>query len=132
MKKCFSNIWNEGFVKNTFKLDGKNSYGFYQPESSFLLPGMKHLLKNTFRLYGNRASSSKKIGNSFCQHQNIFLSKSILHNFDHGFNSRKIAPNKSILFPLDRKQISTSLNERFIEKYICLLDVKVTFSGSNV
>ena len=33
-------------------------------------------------------------------------------------NIRKKALNKSIVFPLDRKQVSTSSNEEFDEKYV--------------
>ena len=33
-------------------------------------------------------------------------------------NSRKKAPKKSILFPLDRKLVSTGRDEGFVEKYV--------------
>ena len=46
-------------------------------------------------------------------------------------NSRKKAPNKSTLFLLDIKYVSTSRNEGFVENMFSL-DVKVTFSGNNV
>ena len=39
-------------------------------------------------------------------------------------NSRKKASNRSMLFPLDRKLVSTRWNERFVEKYVSL-DIKV-------
>ena len=46
-------------------------------------------------------------------------------------NSRKKASNRSMLFPLDRKLVSTRWNERFVEKYVSL-DIKVNFGNSNV
>ena len=57
-------------------------------------------------------------------------------------SSRKKAPNKTILFPLDRKQVFTCRNEGFTAKYVftdafadvkyAFADVKVTFDGSNI
>ena len=46
-------------------------------------------------------------------------------------NSRKNASNKSMLFPVGRKLVSTSWNEGFVEKYVSL-DVKVNFGSSDV
>ena len=35
-------------------------YGLYWPENPFPQPGMNHLLKNMFPLYGKTTSSGKK------------------------------------------------------------------------
>ena len=90
--------------------------GLYLPENTFPLPGMTHSLKNTFLRFGKTASSGKKINeNGFHQQENVFLLKLVLPNFNNGSqHQEKNALNKSILFPLDRKQVSTSLNEELV------------------
>ena len=69
-------------------------------KNQFPLHRMKHSLKKTLPLFINSASSGKKIKeNSFQYQENVF---------ENWFaplvsNSREKAPNKKILFPLDRK-----------------------------
>ena len=41
-------------LKNTFSLDEKKAYSFYQPENPFPPPGMKRSLINTFPLAGKK------------------------------------------------------------------------------
>ena len=52
-------------LKKYVSLDGKKAHGLYYPENSFSLPGITHLLKNTFPRYGKTASSGKKIKYGF-------------------------------------------------------------------
>ena len=80
---------------------------------------MKHSLKNTFPLYGKTASSGKQ-KNGFHQQEKFFRLKLIPPNFNHGFQQQKNAANKSRLFPLDRKYVSTRRNEGFVEKYVLI------------
>ena len=74
--------------------------GSYWPENQFPLHRMKHSLKNTLPLFINSASSGKKIKeNSFQDQENVFENCFPLLVS----SSREKAPNKKILFPLDRK-----------------------------
>ena len=64
-------------------------HGLYWPENPFPQPGMEHLLKNMFPLYGKTTSSGKKVENGFHEQENIFLLKLISPNFNHGFQQQK-------------------------------------------
>ena len=75
---------------------------------------MKHSSINTFPLAGKKR-----------------IVKLIPHNFNHGFQQQKKAPNKSTLFLLDIKYVSTGRKEGFVENMFSI-DVKITFSGNNV
>ena len=54
------------------------------------------------------------------QQEKFFQLKLIPPNFNHGFQQQKNAANKSRLFPLDRKYVSTRRNEGFVEKYVLI------------
>ena len=108
----------------------KRAYGLYLPENPFPLPGMKHSLKNTFSLYGETASSSKKIGNGFHQQENIFLLKLIHPNSNHGFQQQKKSlRTKAYCFHQTEIKFLPAKDSL---KNMFSLDVKVTFGGSNV
>ena len=60
--------------------------GFYLPENTFPLTGMKYSLKNVFPRYRKTASYGKKIkGNGFHLQENVFLLKLVSPNFNNGF-----------------------------------------------
>ena len=94
----------------------------YYLENPFPLPGIKHLLKNTFPLYGKIASSGKKIEESgFHQQENIFLLKLVPPNFKNIFQQ----PKKSSEYKFPFVGMNDSLENMFS------LDEKFTFGGSN-
>ena len=64
--------------------------GQYEPEIPFPLPGIKHLLKNTFPLYEKTASSGKEIKeDGLHQEGNCSFNKLVLPNFNNGLQQLK-------------------------------------------
>ena len=88
--KCFSNSWNEGYVKKYHSIRQEKSLWFVLARKSISTTQNEAFVENTFPLYGKTVSSSgKKIENGFHQQENVFLLKFIPPNFNHGFQQHK-------------------------------------------
>ena len=64
-EKSFPSSWNEGFLKKYVSTRQIKSLWFVLARKPEWRNGIKHLLKNTFPLYGKTASSGKRIENGF-------------------------------------------------------------------
>ena len=104
------------FFKNTFLVHGKKVFlqktykkWSARARKSVSTTRNEAVVKNTFPLYEKNASCGKKIEeNGFHLQENVLLLKLVPSNFNNVFQQqRKQALNKSILFPLDRKYVST-------------------------
>ena len=115
------------WFKYTFPIDRKKSFlreearkkyiknGLYQPKNPFTLPGMKHLLKNTFPRYRQTASSGKKNKeNDFHQQENVFLLKLVSPNFNNGFQHQKKNSEQKHTVSNRQKVSFPSRNEEFV------------------
>ena len=78
-----------------------------QAENPFPLAGMKHSIRNPFPLARKTAPAVRNRK----MEENWFTT-----NFKHCVHQQKKAPNKSTKFVVNRKSISTSQNEGFLEK----------------
>ena len=92
--------------------------------------GLENSFKNTFPLDGKKLSLervSEKREKISSTSQKISFHKQKLP--PSNFKSFNKALNKKILFPLDRKSVSTSLNEEFAKKNTFSLDQETVFKA---
>ena len=97
---------------------GNDFYRFYQTKNRYDKAGMINLMKNTHPLYG-KTTPGKKSRKWLPLVKRKTQLRLMPPNFNYGLQQqKKKALIKRMLFSHERKQVSTSRNEAFLEKCV--------------